>query len=44
MRILVIEDERTLGGHICAESTPGHGATFRLELLGYRRHGMAVNL
>ena len=29
------------GGHIRAESTPGHGATFRLDLPGYRapRHG-----
>jgi signal transduction histidine kinase len=24
------------GGHIYAESTPGHGATFHLELPGYR--------
>ena len=32
------------GGQIRAESTRGHGATFRLELPGYRPHDMAVNL
>ena len=25
------------GGRICAESGPGQGATFRIELPGYRR-------